>query len=200
MGPPIPANPHTLSVLREVWSERRTGALVAGPLRAHVVRGDAASDEERRLLVEVVGAPGVRFEEGPVRISGPLAPVDALLLRAGRSVVDADSIRHRLDDALVRGPLWHRARDFEISDITRALIERDTSCQCLGEVLLATSLAPEEVADELAALIALGVVETTPLSSPMDLQTTSARLTRRPTARAPLTRVLLDIPGPDTAR
>ena len=161
---PVGSRPRrsSLRTLTEAWAMRGTGT-VRSPVvsDAHLVSGEGTDVDDPDRLARAVCAPELEFVSEEVEHVGMTVPLGGLMMEAARllgcpnAVTQSPRVRLRSTDLYKR--VIHR---IPLATATRAVLGHAVQNHLtLGEALRMEGLGAGVVADDLAALVTLGLIE-----------------------------------------
>lgn len=167
---PVGSRPRrsSLRTLTEAWALRGTGT-VRSPVvtDAHLVSGEGTDVDDPDRLARAVCAPELEFVPEEVEHVGMTVPLGGLMMEAARilgspnAVTQSPRVRLRGTDLYKR--VVHR---IPLATATRAVLGHAVQNHLtLGEALRMEGLGAGVVADDLAALVTLGLIELEPPES-----------------------------------
>jgi hypothetical protein len=148
-----------LRMLARLWAQRRTGVLRSPHMRgeARIIEGRAARPQDRTWIVQAAYVGGVEVHACNV-LAVPGLDLLPELWACAMALANPSAVLGALDASLVERSAARRLDELPLAVATRRLLSgQRRPDQDLRHLCQVSGIAPEAVAQELSALVALGL-------------------------------------------
>ncbi len=168
--PPPGALPdlNSLRTITQAWAQKKDGVLriVGSSDWVTFSAGEPLDEREARLAEEALYRPGASFQELSHTPGDAGLSIAEALLEAGRRAADVRCVTNSLDRSLLTDRAGEAAFRLPIDPALARLIYEVDSRRSLGAICADEHLAVQDIAPDLAALLAMGLVRFGPFRRP----------------------------------